>query len=405
MSWCELQLGEAIHVKHGFAFKGEYFSDSGEYVVLTPGNFNEEGGFRVRPGKDRFYTSDIPEDYILDKDDLIVAMTEQGAGLLGSSALIPEDEKYLHNQRLGRVEIVDMFKIDKHFLYFLFNTRSVRGQISGSATGTKVRHTAPERIYRVKVRVPSDVVEQKKIASILSAYDDLIENNRRRIQLLEQAARLLYKEWFVHLRFPGHEHVKIKDGVPKGWEKKPLSEIASTNEESYRAQDLPAEINYIDISSVTQGQITTKNVIPADEAPGRARRKAKADDVIWSNVRPNLRAYALVLDPEQNDVFSTGFTVLSPQNVPFTYLYTLVTTDEFVGHLVNHATGVSYPAVRPDDFERSIAIVPSKQILDLFQEKTETSYRLIATLEKENKILAKARDLLLPRLMNGGMVV
>lgn len=93
MSWREVQLGDAIHVKHGFAFKGQYFSDSGEKIVLTPGNFNEQGGFRLRPGKDRFYIGDIPEDYILAEGDLIVAMTEQGPGLLGSAALIPENGK------------------------------------------------------------------------------------------------------------------------------------------------------------------------------------------------------------------------------------------------------------------------------------------------------------------------
>ena len=220
MIWREICLGEAIRVKHGFAFKGQYFSDSGEYVILTPGNFNEEGGFRLRPGKDRFYTGDIPENYVLDEDDLIIAMTEQGAGLLGSSALIPEGGKYLHNQRLGLIQDLDQSVLDKKFLYYLFNTREVRGQISGSATGTKVKHTAPERIYRVKAYVPADVIEQRRIGMILSAYDDLIENNRRRIALLEQAARLLYREWFVHLRFPGHEHVKIIDGVPEGWERK-----------------------------------------------------------------------------------------------------------------------------------------------------------------------------------------
>lgn len=225
MSWHEIELGDAIHVKHGFAFKSQYFSDSGEFVVLTPGNFNEEGGFRLRPGKDRFYTGDIPEDYVLNEGDLIIAMTEQGPGLLGSSALIPDGGKYLHNQRLGLIQVIDNKALDKYFLYYRFNTRSVRGQISGSATGTKVRHTAPERIYRVKIAVPTDVKQQRRIASILSAYDALIDNNRRRIQLLEQTARLLYKEWFVHLRFPGHESVKIKDGVPEGWEYKQVKDI------------------------------------------------------------------------------------------------------------------------------------------------------------------------------------
>ena len=81
MSWKEIALGSAIHVKHGYAFKGEFFSSSGDYVVLTPGNFNEAGGFRIRPGKDHAYTGDIPEAFILDEGDLIVATTEQGARL------------------------------------------------------------------------------------------------------------------------------------------------------------------------------------------------------------------------------------------------------------------------------------------------------------------------------------
>ena len=235
---------------------------------------------------------------------------------------------------------------DPRFVYYKLQTLHLErfnGGVSVPTLNRNVLDTLP-----LKVPVLS---EQKRIASILSAYDDLIENNRRRIQLLEQAARLLYKEWFVHLRFPGHEHIKIKDGVPKGWEKKPLGEIVETNAESYKTGELPDYINYTDISSVELGRIVAKNLMSSVEARGRARRKAKSGDTIWSNVRPNLRAYALVLNPEENDVFSTGFTVLSPVSIPFTYLYLLVTTDEFVGHLVNHATGAGYPAVRADDFE------------------------------------------------------
>ena len=141
------------------------------------------------------------------------------------------------------------------------------------------------------------------------------------------------------------------------------------------------------------------------EAPGRARRKAKSGDTIWSNVRPNLRAYALVLNPEENDVFSTGFTVLSPVSIPFTYLYLLVTTDEFVGHLVNHATGAGYPAVRADDFERAIVLVPSDRVLRLFQNRTESIYKLMYTLEKEMRSLSQTRDLFLPKLMNGEIAI
>ena len=225
MSWTEITLGDALSIKHGFAFKGAYFADDGAYVILTPGNFHEKGGFRLRPGKDRAYFGDFPEAYILEQGDIIVAMTEQGLGLLGSSAIVPDGNRYLHNQRLGLITKLDETVLNKSFLYHLFNTRGVRAQISGSASGTKVRHTSPERICKVRVRIP-DLGCQAQIAKTLSAYDDLIENNRQRIALLERAARELYREWFVRLRFPGHEHTKIVDGVPEGWTTRALGEIA-----------------------------------------------------------------------------------------------------------------------------------------------------------------------------------
>ena len=250
-----------------------------------------------------------------------------------------------------------------------------------------------------------DLRRQDAIVEVLSAYDDLIENNRRRIALLEEAARLLYREWFVHFRFPGHEDVKITDRLPEGWGYRTLGDIAETNKESYRPKELPDEINYIDISSVAQGRVVSKTRIPASEAPGRARRKIRDGDSIWSNVRPNLRAYALMLEPDEVDVVSTGFTVLTATRVPSTWLYMFVTTDNFVGHLVNHATGAGYPAVRPDDFERAALPLPPRVLLDHFHEAAEPNFRLICKLDQQNQKLAQARDLLLPRLMNGEVAV
>ena len=225
MSWPTITFGDCFTIKHGFAFKSRHFSPSGNHIVLTPGNFYESGGFRSRPGKDRFYAIEPPDDFVLRPGDLVIAMTEQGEGLLGSSAIIPKNGTYLHNQRIGLVEDLDEKKLTKKFLYRLFNTRHVREQIRATASGTKVRHTAPKRIYTAKVRIPQ-VSIQRKITNILSAYDDLIENNRRRIALLEEAARLLYREWFVQFRFPGHEHVEMIVGLPEGWKWRTLVELA-----------------------------------------------------------------------------------------------------------------------------------------------------------------------------------
>ena len=364
MSWHEIVLGDAIHVKHGFAFKSQYFSDSGEFVVLTPGNFNEEGGFRLRPAKDRFYTGDIPEDYVLDGGDLIVAMTEQGPGLLGSSALIPEGGKYLHNQRLGLIQEIDNKTLDKRFLYYLLNTRPVRGQISGSATGTKVRHTAPERIYRVKVTVPTDINQQIRIASILSAYDGLIENNRRRIQLLEQAARLLYKEWFVRLRFPGHEHVRVKDGVPEGWERKTAFEVMDvlsggtpkTNVSGYWGGDIPfftpkdaTDCLYTFSTERTLTEDGLRNcssrLYPKDTVFITARGTVGKLTLAQTDMAVNQTCYALIAH--------------SPLNQHFLYCALV----EGVGQFRSRAVGAVFDAIIRDTFKQIPFLVPDQAVI------------------------------------------
>ena len=225
VDWPATRLGCHLRVKHGFAFQGEHFSDRGDYIVLTPGNFVEAGGFKDKSGVEKYYTATPPADYVLQRGDLIVAMTEQSQGLLGSSAMIPVDNVYLHNQRIGLVELTSD-DVDLGFLYHLFNTPPVRNQIQATATGSKVRHTAPKRIEDVVAPLPP-LSTQRKIAAILRSYDDLIENNNRRIKILEEMAQRIYREWFVDFRYPGHEDVPLVQSdlgpIPKEWNVYPLS--------------------------------------------------------------------------------------------------------------------------------------------------------------------------------------
>ena len=144
--WPLVSLNEGINVKHGFAFKGEYFSGSGNEILITPGNFHEQGGFKYTPGKEKYYTHDYPSEYLCCKGDLVVAMTEQTDGLLGSTALVPENKKFLHNQRIGLITF-DSDRYNTLFLYYVFRTKSVRAQIAQSSSGSKVKHTSPNRIY------------------------------------------------------------------------------------------------------------------------------------------------------------------------------------------------------------------------------------------------------------------
>ncbi|MBL7650099.1 MAG: restriction endonuclease subunit S, partial [Candidatus Hydrogenedentes bacterium] len=124
--WVETPLSELCDIKHGYAFEGEFFSSEGDYVLLTPGNFYEKGGYRDRGEKQKYYIGEIPRDYVLNEGDLLVAMTEQAAGLLGSPILVPESDKFLHNQRLGLVTKKSGAAWTNEFFFHVFNTQTVR---------------------------------------------------------------------------------------------------------------------------------------------------------------------------------------------------------------------------------------------------------------------------------------
>ena len=195
-----IKLGKCLTVKHGWAFKGEYFTDSGTQSILTPGNFYEAGGFKHNDDRERYYIGEYPSEYLCKKGDLIVAMTEQAAGLLGSTAIVPKDDRYLHNQRIGLVTC-DEKNITKMYAYYLFMTKSVRDQISRTSSGTKVKHTSPEKIYDVEVCLPN-IPTQKKIAHILWTIDCKIRNNNKINDNLQHQLKMIYDYWFTQFDFP-----------------------------------------------------------------------------------------------------------------------------------------------------------------------------------------------------------
>ncbi len=345
----------------------------------------------------------LPPGYVLSKGDVIVAMTEQAEGLLGSSAIVPEDRRYLHNQRLGLISVRDPQAVDLTFIYYLFNSREVRQQIRASSSGVKIRHTSPTRIGEVAVSVPP-LEDQCRIADILRTYDDLIENNVRRIRILEETSRALFNEWFVNLRFPGHRTaiaVAKHLSVPQGWRIAKLAEVAWVNRAQINTKTPPERILYIDISSVGTGTIREVASLAFADAPGRARRLVQHGDILWSCVRPNRQSHVLVLSPEAGTVASTGFAVLTATKVPYTFLYHATTTDGFVAYLTNHATGAAYPAVTAKTFENADVLLPPTALLDQFAKVTVPHAELIALLQRQNVNLRRTRDLLLPRLLSG----
>lgn len=258
---------------------------------------------------------------------------------------------------------------------------------------------------KLPVVVPP-IETQQKIAAILSTYDDLIANNQRRITLLERMAEDIYREWFVRLRFPGHESVKVEKGVPQGWSYVELNQIATINSTSLKKGKEPERVLYIDISAVTTNHIAELTEMALADAPGRARRLVKHGDVIWSSVRPANRAYSLIFEPPENLVASTGFAVISPKpEMPFTFIHLAVTSDSFVEQMAMVAKGSAYPATSFEDFGNAKLRVPPLDLLNRFHTLCEPMYRLSHKLRQSNTVLTQKRDSLLPRLISGKLSV
>ncbi|HRF11141.1 MAG: EcoKI restriction-modification system protein HsdS [Candidatus Accumulibacter phosphatis] len=405
MSWREFELGDGIHVKHGFAFKGEYFAASGEHMVLTPGNFLEKGGFRVRDGKERFYHADFPEDYLLTEGDLIVAMTEQGEGLLGSAARIPSEGKYLHNQRLGLVQITDPELLDKRFLYWVFNSADVRAQIRASATGAKVKHTAPERIKKIRLKVP-ELSDQQAIAWVLDSYDNLIATNQRHIALLEEAAHRLYREWFVHLRFPGHESVPVKDGVPEGWKKGTAHDFVSilsggtpkTGIEHYWGGDIPF-FTPKDSPDAYYALGTEKTLTESGLASCNSRLFAK--ETTFITARGTVGKVALAQKPMAMN--QSCYALVPKQDYDNLFLFAAI--KDAVEHFKQVAVGGVFDAIVVDTFKVIPFVLPDAAATRAFGSAVRPLFQQVETLLLQIQQLAQARDLLLPNLMSGQLDV
>lgn len=387
MSWEKVQLGDLIDVKHGYPFDSRYYADAGEYVLLTPGNCYESGGFKQKGDKEKYYVGEIPDRYLLSREDLLIVMTDlvNSAPVLGGSFCIPEDNKFLHNQRLGLVEITSPNRLDKRFLFHLLNTHDYRAQIRGSASGATVRHTAPGRIRECVVRIPQDIGYQRSIASTIDAYDDLIENNRRRMALLEESARLLYQEWFVHLRFPGHEHVRITEGLPEGWERVALEEALVLQ----RGFDLPTQDR-------REGSVpiygSTGIVGHHDEA------KTRGPGVVTGRSGTLGQVHYVTEDfwPLNTALWVKEFKRVSPLFALF--LLKALDLRQFNG-------GASVPTLDRKAAHRVTILLPLRQLITDFTDLASDIFEQINNLNLQNQKLRTARDLLLPRLMSGEISV
>ncbi len=279
------------------------------------------------------------------------------------------------------------------FVYYFLQTLGLERYDVGNSNPTLNRN----HIHRLNIMIPEPRI-QERIATVLSAYDDLIENNWRRIQLLEQAARLLYKEWFIHLRFPGHEHVKIKDSMPVGWQKKKLSEIADIT-----MGQSPQSVYYNENGNglpFHQGVTNFGVRYPSHQIYCTVQsRIAEQGDILFS-VRAPVGRINITTD---KIVIGRGLAAIrskfGQQNLLFYALKSHFFREDMIG------VGAIFAAITKKDLHGVELLQPSDSVAETFMEHVRPIDTQIENLHRTNEHLERARDLLLPRLMNEEVMV
>ncbi|MEW8402408.1 MAG: restriction endonuclease subunit S [Candidatus Thiodiazotropha sp.] len=414
MSWPQIKL-ESLASRERYSFVGGPFGSkltSRDYVdhgvpVIRGSNLNNG---RYLDMTDFVYVSDskVREDLSSNlARPLDLVFTQRGT--LGQVAIIPADgvsDRYVVSQSQMKLTVDDA-KADRLFIYYYFSSRQAIERITNFTSSSGVPHINLTVLRNFEVPVPP-LETQRRIASILSEYDDLIENNCRRIQLLEQAARLLYKEWFVHLRFPGHEHVKIKDGVPEGWEKKKISDIC----ESVGGGTPSTKISEYwdgDITWVVPSDVTKNDCVILLDSERKITEKglkeSSAKMVPAATILMTSRAsvgYFAMMDYEV--CTNQGFINIIPHdaNARMWLLFNLMSRVE---EIRSNAKGTTYPEISKGRFREMDVIAPSNSLIHEFNEPASHIIQQVRNLKQSTMKLQQARDILLPRLMNGEVVV
>ena len=234
----KVKLGEVLDVKRGASLSGDYYSESGEKIRLTLGNFDyPNGGFKENTSKsDIYFTGEVKPEFILKKGDIITPLTEQVAGLLGETARIPEDDLYIQSGDVGLV-IPNESKLDNKYAYYLLASPLIKRQLGAAAQQTKIRHTSPDKIKDCEAWLPS-LEYQKKAGELLDDINFKIKCNNKINAELESMAKTIYDYWFLQFEFPNEDgkpykssggkmvwNEELKREIPEGWSTTTIGDI------------------------------------------------------------------------------------------------------------------------------------------------------------------------------------
>ncbi len=399
------RMGTYCTVISGYAFKSGDLAEGVDIPVIKIGNISN--GDKVIVDGDTQYVDSrflsLDKKYHINKGDILISLTgshmNQPNSMVGRCCRNREDQLFLLNQRAGK--IIPNENADKDFLYYVFRLSSMQFAIANRAYGGANQvNVSPKDIMGIKMEIPSLPI-QKKIASVLSTYDELIENNNKRIKTLEQMAENLYKEWFVRFRFPGYENAEFEEKYPRGWQ-------VGTDDKPHCAPTIFRYGELKEIGEFVRGRnITTSEAIEGDIPVVSAGLEPSCYHN-QANVTGNSLtisasgANAGYLQYHLKDIWAADCSFYQGDtNIWFVY-NTLRYLQSVISNL---QCGAAQPHVYPKHINRQCLLIPTDDLIKRYNDFVAPYYLEIANLKQSNDLLNKQRDLLLPRLMSGKLEV
>ena len=385
------KFNEYCEIISGFAFKSKDLLSEGDIPVIKIGNISN-GGDVILNDNTQYVTDDfwtINEKYHIKKGDILISLTgshiNQPNSMVGRTCRSYSDKKYLLNQRAGK--IIPKSNVDSNYMYYLFSSKAIKENIVARAYGAANQvNVSPTAIGNIKWDFP-EKIQQEKMGDFLRLFDELIQNNIKRMKLLEQVAENLYKEWFVRFRFPGYENSDFENGIPKDWKIIRLGEVIKVSTGKCNRQDAEETGEYplFDRSQEIKKSSTWIKDCEAIIVPGEGTRFVPRYYVGKFNLHQRCYCVEPIIE-------GTG-----------KFLFYMLKMNRY--YFLSVATGATVPSLRQNNFTLMKFVMPALDICKKYNDIVTEIFDMIENLQKKNANLIEQRDLLLPRLMSGKLEV
>lgn len=361
-------------------------------------------GGRILPEPKEFIPSDFYDEWMRRglPQRMDVLLTTEAP--LGEVAILRDDQKIALAQRVILLR-AKPGKVDPEFLFYALQGDFAQGELAARASGTTVAGIKQSELRRVRVPIFS-LATQRRIATILSAYDELIENSLRRVQVLEEMLRTLWREWLVEFRFPGSEtvrHVASSVGaIPEGWTVKQLSDIAEDMRRNVPKGELDGPQPYVGLEHIPRRSLAL-NVWDVVEVLGSNKLAFKKGEVLFGKIRPYF--HKVCVAPFDGVCSADTIVIRARRSEDYPFVVACVSSDAFVAHATATSNGSKMPRANWDVLQKYCVLIPSGRPGDLFSHLLRDVVSQQQTLVFQTQNLRRTRDLLLPRLLSGDMVI